>query len=317
MAKTTTTTKAKTKTTKKKPTVKAAAKTTKSSATKAKRTTAKAAVKSTKTVKSAKSNAAKKVVRKTSNSKFAFLRRGQVLLGGLFAALAVAAGFFMTNDSAQVFVGHLAKDELASRAGTVLAPAAHVLYEVEFRWLVVALLVVSAVIAILRGTRYKVIEDAGIKYRVQPLRWIDFAITGALAFEIAALLNGLQDAVALKASMVSIGLAALFAWVYERENAATGKPARVSYIASVIAVLVPVFALLATMVATNVYGVVRSPWYAYAAAAVVSISLLWTVRKQLTASASNYFFTDRSYNRVSVLTKVTLAVILIAGLYSK
>lgn len=227
----------------------------------------------------------------------------------------------MNTASAQVLLGHLAKDELASRAGTVLAPAATALYEVEFRWLLVALLVAAAVIAVLRGTRYKALEDAGIKNRVQPLRWIEFAVTGALAFEIVALLNGLQDAVALKLGMLSIVLAALLAWLFERENAATGKPTKSIYVASALAVTFPVLALLVTMYGTNVYGMERSPWYAYAAAAVVSAGLLLTVRSVRNAfkvrnGAHDYASVDRNYTRISVATKVALAVVLIVGLYA-
>lgn len=320
MAKSTTTTKAKTNTTKKKTAVKSATKTTKATTSKSKKPVAKAAAKTTssaKTTKATKSATASKA----ASTRLSLFKRPQILIAGLYAALAVAAGLLMNTASAQVLLGHLAKDELASRAGTVLAPAATSLYEVEFRWLLVALLVAAAVIAVLRGTRYKALEDAGIKARVQPLRWVEFAVTGAIAFEIAALLNGLQDAMALKLSMLSIVLAALLAWLFERENAATGKPTKSIYVASALAAALPVVALLVTMYGTYVYGMERSPWYAYAAAAVVSLGLLVTVRSVRNAfkthnGAHDYVFVDRNYNRISVVTKVALAVVLIVGLYA-
>ncbi len=315
MAKTTSTTKAKTNTSKKKPTPKTAVKKTKAVATKATKTTTKTTVKTT------KSNATKsKVTISQKANRFELLKRPHVLAGGLFAALAVAAGFLINNTSAQVLLGHLSKDELASRSGAVFAPAVHVLYEVEFRWLLVVLLAIAAVIAVLRGTKYAAREAAGIKARVQPLRWIDFAITGSLAYGIVALLNGLQDAVALKYGAISIILAAFLAWLFERENAATGKPARATYVASAVAVVIPVIMLATTMYATYVYGMVRSPWYAYVAAAVVSVSLLLTVRSTWTTfkrrnGAQNYYFVDRNYNTISTVSKVALAVVLIVGLY--
>ncbi len=314
MAKTTSTTKAKTKTTKRKPTVKAATKTTMASA-KVKKS---AAI----TAKPVVAKHDTKVTIRIVESRFAFLRRVQVRLGLLFTALAVAAGLLMNNESAQVLMGHLAKDELASRAGTVLAPAAHVLYEVEFRWLLVATLAVAAVLALLRGTRYFAREQAGMKRRVQTLRWVDFAITNVLMFEIVALLNGLQDAAGLKLAMVFVALAAYFAWMFERENAATGKPARATYRAAQVAVAVPVLALVLTMLATYVYGMERSPWYAYAAAAVVATGLLATIRAQWNAyklrnGSHDYPAVDRTYTVINSLTKVSLAVVLIIGLYAQ
>lgn len=313
MAKTTTTTKAKTKTTKKKPVAKAAAKTTKTAA-KAKKVT-KVTTKTTKsTIKAA---SAPKVA--TTNGTVAVLQRPQVLLGGLFAALAVAAGFLMNSTSVQILLGHLTKDELASRAGTVLAPAAHVMYEIEFRWLLVSFLVLAAVLAILRGTRYKAVEDAGLKNKVQPVRWVDYALTGAAAFSIAGLLNGLQDLVALKMSVVALLVAAYLGWVFEREKAANGKPARSVYTASAVLTVVPVAYLAVTVFATAMYGMVRSPWYAYAAAVVAALYLLWTTRMQWNAYKNSYefAFADRNFNRLAVVSKLALALVLIIGLYAK
>lgn len=315
MAKSTSTTKAKSKTTKKKPATKRAVKSAKTTSTKSKKTTVKKS--SAKTAKPAiKAPVAKTVVAKSGN-KLEFLSRTQTRLGALFGLLAIAAGFLMNTTSAQVLLGHLTKDELASQAGTVLAPAAHVLHDAEFRWLLVALLSISAVIAVLRGTKYYAREQAGIKARISSARWIDFAITGALSFHIVALLNGLQDAVALKFAAVSIILAAFLAWVFERENAATKKPARAVYIASAVAITVPIVLLVATMYSTYVYGLVRSPWYAYVAAIVVSVGLLVTVRGvwKATKQQLTYAATDKKYNLVSAGTKVALAAVLIAGLY--
>lgn len=333
MAKSTTTTKAKIKTTKKKPAASSVSKTAKATTAKTKKPATKANSKTTakkttatKTVKTTRSTvkvAAKTTspVVKNANGVTPLLNRVQVLLGGLFAALAVFAGFFMTNDSVQVLLGHLTKDELASRSGTVLAPAAHVLYEVEFRWMVVGMLSIVAVIAILRGTRYYAQETVAVRNKVAPLRWIDYAITSAVIFEIAALLNGLQDAVALKLGVISILVAAYLGWVFERENAATGKPAKATYVASTVLAVVPVILLAATMYATWMYGMVRSPWYAYAAAAISAVSILYFVRAQRkivsnSAAGRDYYSVDRNYNRLATLAKLSFALVLIAGLYS-
>lgn len=311
MAKSTTSTKAKTKTTKKPAAKSASAKTTK---TTAKSRTVSAPKKAT----PAKKPAAKAEVKKASVAATSF-NRPFVLTGLVFAVLAGLAGFFMKGDSAQVFLGHLTKNELASSAGTVLASAAHPLYEIEFRWLLVVLLGVSAIFAVLRGSRWQAREIAGTKTGVQVTRWIDFAVTGAIMFEIVALLNGLQDVVALKLGMLSIALTAYFAWMYERENAATGKPARASLIGAQLAVVVPVLALAATLYGTFVYGIVRSPWYAYTALAAFVLWLVSTIvrlKRTPATSKQGYLAINNRYNVESVLVKVALAVILIIGLYS-
>lgn len=326
MAKSTTTTKAKTKTTKK-PVTKSASAKKPATTTKAKKAPAKArttkvaaSTKAKKPVAPKATAAAKSSTKQAVTKTVARYHRGYVFAALALAIQAIIAGLVMKADSVQVFLGHLAKNELASANSTVLAPAAHPLYEIEFRWLLVVFLGVSAVFALLRGTRLLARENAGIKLGVQPMRWIDYAVTGALAFEIVALLNGLQDAVALKFGMLSIALSAYFAWMYERENAVSGKPARASLLGSQLAVAVPVVALLVTAWGTYAYGIVRSPWYAYAALAVFIIGAVATLnrlKRTAVAGKHDYLTLDNSYTLWNVLGKVVLATILIVGLYAQ
>lgn len=332
MAKTTSKTQAKTKTTNKKPTTKSSAKAAKPAAKSAKttkvtasKTVKKVAAKApTKTTKSTiKAAEAPKVASKTSaNGVTPLLNRIQVQLAIVFAVLAGLAAYFVNTTSVQVLLGHLTKDELASTSGTVLAPAAHVLYEVDYRWLIVGFLVLSAIVAVLRGTKYLAAESAAVGRKTNTLRWIDYALTSSVAFSIVALLNGVQDIVALKLSAIAIMVAAYLAWVFEREKAVSGKPTRSIYVVSALLTAIPVVFLTVTMISTYVFGTdgaasaVRSPWYAYAAAAVVSISLLATTRMQWNGFKKSYDFAflNRNFNRLSVVTKLLLAVILIVGL---
>lgn len=328
MAKTTSKTQAKTKTTNKKPAAKStakatkAAKTTKATTSKAtKKPAVKKAVATTKsTIKPAET--VKPTAKAAVSGVTPLLNRLQVQLGIVFAVLAGVAAYFMNTTSVQVLLGHLTKDELASTAGTVLAPAAHVLYEVEFRWLVVGFLVLAAVIAVLRGTKYLAKEEAAVTNKVNSLRWIDYALTTSVAFSIVALLNGVQDLIALKLSAIAILISAYLAWVFERENAATGKPTRSIYAVSALLAVVPVVFLVITMISTYIFGTdgasvaVRSPWYAYAAAAVVSVALLATTRIQWNGFKKQYdfAFVNRNLSRVLLASKLLLVVILIVGL---
>lgn len=321
MAKSTTTTKAKTQTSKKKPATRTAAaktiktslkiKTTKPAAAKAKKPSASKAF----TTPVKKAEIKKAAVNKTQASRR--FHTGYLFAAFILAAQAIAAGLLMKTDSAQIFLGGLTKNELASRTGTVLVSAAHPLYEIEFRWLLVVILGVSALFALLRGTKFQAREAAGIKLGVQPLRWIDFAVTGALLFQLVALLNGLQDAVAIKLGMISIAFSAYFAWMYERENAATGKPAKASLIGARLTLLFPALALVGTAIGSYVYGMVHSPWYSYAALAVFVVGLTLSVNKlKLTTNASKggYLDVDGKYTVHNVLFKVVLATVVIVGL---
>ncbi len=312
MATTTTKSKAKTKTTKK-PAVKTAR--AKTASTKTTKTTPKAPVKAT----AAKVKAPAKVDTKTSKVVRSY-NKPFALLALAFAALAGLAGFFMKSDTVQVFLGHLTKNELLSTSGTVLVAAARPICEPEVRWLLVGFLVVSAVLVLVRATRWQTREQAGVRAGVQVTRWVDFAVTGALMFSIVALLNGVQDLVALKLGAFSVILMAYFAWMYERENAATGKPARASLIGAQITGLVSLLVLAVTLYGTFVYGMVRSPWYAYAALAVFVVwvvTVARTLKRMPAAGKHDYLAIDKSYNTLATLAKAVFAVVLIVGLYAK
>lgn len=327
MATSKTTTKAKTKTTKK-PATKTAAKTTKKSAVKATKkptaaTRAKAPVKKAASKAPAKARTASTgkvsvVVGKIST----LLGRFQVRVGLLLAALAVVAGYFMKSDAVQVYLAHLAKDDLLSRGGTTLASANHLLFEGEVRWLLVGTLAIAAGIALVRGTRYYAQEQVGVKARVQKLRWFDFAVTSALMFQIVALLNGVTDLVALKFGAVLVVIAALLGWLYEREVAVDGKGAQSLLVGAQVAVALPVIALLGTMYSTYVYGMERSPAYVYVASLIVVIGLVGTIRILSTATrkytgSHDYYWVDRRHNILAVVVKVALAATLIIGLLAR
>jgi hypothetical protein len=319
MAKSTTTTKAKTKTTKKSAARTAAAKTTKSSVK----------AKTTKSATSSKKTVAKKAPTKVAEVKKTAVKRsvtvgkfnrGFVFAGVILAVQAVLSVVLMKADSAQVFLGHLTKNELASRAGTVLAPAAHPFYEFEIRWVLAVVLGVSAIFAVLRGTKFLAVERAGLKSRVQKFRWLDIAVTYALVFELVALLNGVQDLIAIKLGMIAIALGAYFAWMHERQNTVSDKAGKANLVAASISFAVPVLAVIGTMWGTVVYGLVRSPWYAYAAAALLALGLLavlLNLKRSANVSEQYYAKLDSMYNVQSLVVKVLLGVALIVGLYAK
>jgi len=235
---------------------------------------------------------------------------------GLFVLLALVAGYFMNTTSYSLTLGHLAQDDLASRTHTVFAPAIQSVYDVEARWLVVAVLLLSAILPVLYLTRLK---DRYAQYvnttRMLPFRWIDLAVTGALMTEIAALLSGVSDVPTLKLIAGVVVVAAVLGLIAERQNNAVAKPVRSAYITGIVTAVLPWLLIAAYAVATVVYGMVRSPWYVYALYAALLAGLALQARNQrMSLRGANYLVVERNYVAISILTKAAFAIILIAGL---
>jgi hypothetical protein len=229
----------------------------------------------------------------------------------------------MGNDSAQLTIGHLAKDVLASSDGnTVLAPAARAVYDVEIRWLVVVTLVLSAVMPLLSATRLESRYNKFVREsRMEPYRWVDLGVTSGLIVAITALLSGVSDVLVLKLVVDLMIISAVAALIAERQNNNADKTVWSGYVTSLFSGAVPWFLIGAYAVATVVYGAVWSPWYVYAlyAVGVVSFVLLainqWN-QYHRTRAWANYLNVERNYSVINIFTKVIFAAVLIIGLQS-
>jgi hypothetical protein len=286
-----------------------------------KKTTVSKAAKTTKATKSVEAKApAKKTPPAADSSKIGVtigtLRRMHTVAVVLFVALAGLAGFMMSSVTSQLTLGYLAKDEIASKTSTVLVPAVQSVYDIELRWAVVGILVISAIMPLLYVTRLKNrYADFMATSRMLPHRWVDMAITGALMTELIALVSGISDIATLKLIGGSVVATAVLGLIAERQNNVSQKPVHSAYYASLFTGLLP-WAVIATYaVSTVVYGDASAPWHLYALYAVGLFGFLLSARNQhMQFGKGNYLIVERNYVAISMLTKAAFAVMLIVGL---
>ncbi len=310
------TTKAKTKTTQSKKSAKTAA----AKTANVKKTVTKAAAKTAKPTKPV-------AIKKTKLSKFGLgganllaLRRLHMFTAAVFVILIGVAWSVMSSTSYQLIVGHLAKDELASTQSTVLAPAVRALYDVEIRFIVIGILLISAILPLLYATKLEQRYAENLRTtRMLPWRWLDFGVTMGLILETAALLSGVHDVFVLKLIGGLVLLTYVLGLIAERQNNASEKPVWSAYLASIFSGFLPWLLITAYAVSTVVFGGVRSPWYVYAlyAAIFVGLKLIalnqWKQHRK-TGHWQNYLLVERNYVILSLLTKATFAIILIVGI---
>lgn len=246
------------------------------------------------------------------------LRRLHGISAIVFVVLAIVAGALMKATDYQLSLGYLAQDELLAKT---FMPAQQVLMSIDLRWVVVAVMIISALLSIARMTRLSATEDKGLKIRVQPWRWVDFALTGGTMIAVVAILYGIQDLTTLKLLSALVVFAIVFAWIAERENSGASKVIKGAYLASVLAGLVVLATLTVHGWSTVFYGAIRFPWYAYAlfgsavvTAAALTLNQYFGFRGK--GSWSNYLLIERNYLLLNVVTKAAFAIILIVGLYA-
>lgn len=274
----------------------------------------------TKTAKVTKKTVAAKVSRGSSAAaNILQLRRLLKISVFVYAALAALAVSMMQSATYEMTIGYLTKDTLLSRTTTVFAPAVRVLYDIEIRWALVVVLALSLILPILYLTRWENRYQTALKGRVLAWRWVDLAVTSALMLEIVALISGVQDVMTLKMIAGLAVVTCALGYIAERQNENATKPVLTTYVVSLFTGALPWLVIAVSLVATPLYGLVRSPWYTYAlyAAGLISFGLLaynqFNQHRRL-RNWANYIVVERNYLTISLVSKIAFAAILIAGL---
>ena len=248
------------------------------------------------------------------------LQRLHVISAVVFAILTLGVWFLMKPTSLPLVVGHATKDELASQSTTVFAPAIHHLMDIDMRYALTALLVLAFVTSLLALTSWRKQYVQQLDSRLSPLTWISLGgILPALMVEIIAMFCGGQDVLFLKALVGLILLSGIFGWLAERENKGARRPQWLNFWLLVASGGAAWLVLLAMLLATSLYGMVRLPWFVYGLFLVFStaslaalINLTYDLKKL--KGAKKFAVVERNYLVINIFSKGLFALVLIIGL---
>jgi hypothetical protein len=289
----------------------AAAKTARATKTTAKRAAAKTTKKPA-TTQAAKSASAK-VVAKTSN----LITRLHIINIVVSAVLAAVAAFVMSGQTYELVKGLLVKNELPAPGAAPFVPAVHHVYDLELRWAVVGIMVLSALMSLLFLTVYKNRYTNALRVKVNGLRWIDIAVLSALITEVVALLSGINDILVLKLVGLLVVITCALNWVAEKRNVQANRPVKSEMIISVVTGVLPWLLIGGYALCTWIYGDITSPWYVYALYAVVLAGFIGycvELKKWVKGKTADYAVADRNYLGLSILIRAAFAIILIVGI---
>ena len=236
-----------------------------------------------------------------------------------FVLTAIVASFFMGQNSYQLTLGHLAKDELASQKSAVLVPGSHSVFDLQVSTIVIALMLLSTVVPGLYMTRLQKQYATGLKKKVMPWRWLDMAVTTALMVGTIAIISGVQDLAMIKIIGSLMAVTCALGWLGERAVSDGKKLVRPIFIMSLITGSIPWLVIAASAIATPFYAAVRAPWYVYAlyASSLGSFSLIalnqWRYYGKV-RQWKDYLFVEWNYLLIADAAKLLFAVILIVGL---
>lgn len=238
----------------------------------------------------------------------------------LYVALAIAVIALLRDTAFPVTITHLTNNALVGTDGTAFITANRPLFDVDLRWMLLALLAVSAVTPLLYLTKLKSYYAQRVeKRRVLEARWIDLGINSAIMVGVIAMFSGITDLMYLKLLGGFMVITCILGWLAERQNERATSPVWTAFNISLLAGVMPWLAIGVTKSATLFYGGIRSPWYVYVAcfAALIGFGLL--ARNQYRqhrrqGKFADYPVVERNYQTITLVTKVSFVVALLIGL---
>lgn len=239
----------------------------------------------------------------------------------VLAVLAVAALLFMNSSSVQLRLTHLTRDDLASQTHTVFVPASHLIFDVGLKWAVFALLIPGVLASFSVLTWYRRRYEQHLQAGRAPFTWLILGgLLPGLMVEIVALLSGVTDLMVLKMMVGATFLSGAIALAAQVEHRRDNAPRRGLILLSVLTGALPWLVILTSLILTPIFGMIRQPWYAYAAALIVaaaSIVALVNLWREVHQPAGNndYAAYERTYVLTNLLAKSCFAIVLIVGLW--
>ncbi len=240
----------------------------------------------------------------------------------VYVAIAGAAYFLMSNASYQLSIGYWTKDALASANSTVFAAGSQGLVDVQVKWIVMTVALLSIVMPVLYLTKLKDYHQKSMKAKVLPTRWLDMAVVAAIMIEAVAIVSGVLDIGTLKLVGGLMVVTCILGWMAEKRTAEAGKPATAKYYLSMLTGLLPWVLIGLYAIATPLYGEVRSPWFVYALYAVMLIGAGIVGSNQLKGlkgqgKYASFGYIEKNYAVSSLVIRTMFAAVLIIGLMAK
>lgn len=245
----------------------------------------------------------------------------QVTSAVLYVALAVAAAVLIVNNSISFSLGFLSKDEILSQTDIVLSPASHNLMTVQLGQLLAAFLGISALGLALIATKFKKAYEKSVKAEISGYRWVYMGFSNAMIISFLAVLMGVYDIATLKMSAILIVLAAVFAWIAERDNKGAKKPRWLAYLGAVVAGLFALYPIIGSFVGTALYASnTELTWYICAAAGLSVLGLIGFATNQCRSirrkgNFAEYLFVERNYFAIDLGIKLSVALTVLIALH--
>ena len=233
--------------------------------------------------------------------------------GGAILILGAAHTFpvttlFVTTDSLQTRL----------TGETISAPALHQLFTVNLVGPVAALFFVTAVIHLLIATAWRTRYEAWLKKDINPLRWLEYVLSGGIIFVIIGLLVGVYDIGSLLLLIAMAIVIGLYGFALESIGRQLNRNSSLLLNSiGVIALVVPWVLLALYMLAASIYGsgTAIHIFVIYLVGLLLSLAIAANtyLLRAKRGNWANYIYGERWYMCLSLVAESLLAWLVFVG----
>jgi hypothetical protein len=247
------------------------------------------------------------------------LRNMHIVSTLTYTFFAILTAVFVGAAGAQLYLTSQARDVFANSNNVVLAPAGEVLGTLQYRYILIALLVVSALGSLLLATKLRRRYEGNVNAGVSGLRWLLMGVSAAITIEFVSFMAGVQDVMTLKTVAALVFASALFGWMAERDNLNTNDPKWLAFGGRVFTGVLAWLPAVGSLIGTTLLNEERFGWHVYALVAAAMLgSIAFAINQYSHIKKNNLEFpyVEQRYVRIDQLTKFAIVLIVFSSLAS-
>lgn len=245
---------------------------------------------------------------------YKYLNKFNYTMAGLHFVQAVVMAVIAKSYFLPVTTSYLTFNE---STGT-LESATRNLFDVQFAWLTVSFLFMSAIAHIIVATIYRKKYERDLRRGINKARWVEYAISASTMMVAIAMLSGVYDLGSLIFIFVAVAVMNLMGLGMELWNQVTQKTNWYSFWIGCLSGIVPWLVLILYFVSASVFGSGSIPGFVYGIYVSIFVffncfALNMYLQYKKIGPWKNYIFGERMYMILSLVAKSALAWQVFAG----
>lgn len=246
------------------------------------------------------------------------LQRWNLWLAGIFAIIGLLVWLLSSTKTLPVQASYPTPDTVASEitGNIVWSAASRHLFDVDIAQLLAAACFIVAIGHLVAATIYRQQYEAGLKKRLNKVRWVAYGLSGGLAMVVVALLAGIAELSVLVLLFLLTALMCLLGLALELQNQAQRAPKLLLYVAGGVIGIVSWLVIASSVWAVTVFGsgsIAGFVYWIFGTMIVMHVLFAYTLYRTVKPGSGDYIRTERQYMLLGAITTLLLVVQVFRG----